>query len=535
MHRNPAERRIDSQIASPAASGERDDRAEPDRQLRALLDGARDHAIFMVDREGHIETWSKGAELVHGYRSEEIIGQSIDSFYTAEDRAAGLPSRLLAETEAVGRAEDEGWRVRRDGSRFWAELVLSAIRDERQRLRGFAVVARDLTDRRAAEGQRRRREEELLRSEERFRLLVDAVENYAVFMLDVRGQVVTWNSGAQRIMGFESADAVGQQGSIFRLPEDVKAGRCEEDLATASRDGRFEEEGWRLRKDGSIFWANVVLTAIHASSGALVGFAVVTRDLTERRLLENERLSRARAEEAVRLRDDFLSIASHELKTPLATLQIDLQGLSDGRGACDERAMRKVDRALRSTKRLTALVDSLLDVSRIATGQLALKAERFDLSLVLTQLVESLQASAVRAGCALTIEAKAALYGTWDRLRVEQIVMNLLFNAFKYAAPGAVVVAVAEDDGGAVVEVRDHGPGVPADALARIFTRFERAAPLRQYGGLGLGLYVSRQIVEAHGGSIAARNLPDGGAVFTVRLPTRVVVPVAATPPGPNK
>jgi PAS domain S-box-containing protein len=342
--------------------------------------------------------------------------------------------------------------------------------------------------------------------------------------------VVTWNSGAQRIMGFEASDAIGQHCSLFRLPEDVKAGRCEEDLAIAARVGRFEEEGWRLRKDGSIFWANVVLTAIHSSSGALVGFAKVTRDLTERRLLENERLSRARAEEAVRLRDDFLSIASHELKTPLATLQIDLQGLSDGRGACDDRAMRKVERALRSTKRLTALVDSLLDVSRIATGQLALKAERFDLSLVLTQLVDGLQSSAARAGCVLTIDAQAALFGTWDRLRVEQIVMNLIFNAFKYAAPGAVAIAVTPDDGAALIEVRDHGPGIPAEALARIFTRFERAAPLKHYGGLGLGLYVSRQIVEAHGGSIAARNPSDGGAVFTVRLPTRVVP--AATLPG---
>jgi signal transduction histidine kinase len=235
--------------------------------------------------------------------------------------------------------------------------------------------------------------------------------------------------------------------------------------------------------------------------------------------LEREREARAAAQEAVRLREEFLSIASHELKTPLATLQIDLQGLSDGRGACDDRAMRKVERALRSTKRLTALVDSLLDVSRIATGQLALKAERFDLSLVLTQLVDGLQSSAARAGCVLTIDAQAALFGTWDRLRVEQVVMNLVFNAFKYAGAAPISVTVGTDDGGAVIEVRDGGPGIAADALARIFSRFERAAPLRHYGGLGLGLYVSQQIVETHGGTISARNLPERGACFTVRLP----------------
>lgn len=525
MQRNPA--------APEPRLGARATLSDGTRQFRALVDGVTDYAIFLVDREGRIESWGRGAELIQGYQAAEIVGECLDVLYTDEDRAAGLPSRLLAETAAMDRAEDEGWRMRKDGTRFWADVVISAVRDECHALTGYAVVARDLTDRRAAEGHRRRREEELLRSEERFRLLVDSVENYAIFMLDVRGHVVTWNGGAERIKGFKAEEVIGQHFSIFRLPEDARAGKCDEVLEIAAREGRHEEEGWRLRKDGSIFFASIVLTAIHASSGALVGFAKVTRDLTERRLLENERLSRARAEEAVRLRDDFLSIASHELKTPLATLQIDLQGLNEGRGSCDERAMRKVDRSLRSTKRLTALVDSLLDVSRIAEGQLVLKTERFDLALALIQLVEGLQPLAARSGCTLSIETASAIYGTWDRLRIEQVVMNLTFNAFKYSGSGPVAITVANEGGIVVIEVRDRGPGIANEALGRIFTRFERAAPLRHYGGLGLGLYVSRQIVEGHGGTIVARNLPDGGACFTLRLPTGVISATAspAVPP----
>jgi PAS domain S-box-containing protein len=491
---------------------------EGDR-FRILVESVKDYAIFMLDIAGRVETWNAGAELIKGYRSDEVIGKHIELFYAPEDREADLPRRLLSQAASFGRVENEGWRVRKDGRRFWADVVITALRDPSGELLGFGKVTRDLTERRSADEERRRRDEQLLRSEERFRLLVNAVEDYAIFMLDPDGRVATWNIGAERMKGFTASEIIGQHVSRFHLDENVRAGKPEEELATAARQGNAREEGWRVRKDGTKFWANVVLTAIRGQSGELLGFAKVTRDLTDRLRLEDERLHRGRAEEAVRLRDEFLSIASHELKTPLTALQIELHSWQRWVGTDDSRAVKRFARAIRNAERLTALIESLLDVSRIATGRLVLKPQPLDLSETILDLIEGLRGAAAKAGCEISVTTPGPIQGSWDRLRLEQVVMNLLSNALKYAAGTHVSVSLATDGGDAVIEIADGGPGIPEEALARIFGRFERAAPVRHYGGLGLGLYVSREIVEAQNGTITARNLKGGGACFTVRLP----------------
>src|SRR6185503_16560822 len=251
---------------------------------------------------------------------------------------------------------------------------------------------------------------------------------------------------------------------------EIRAGKCERELEDAARDGRFEDEGWRLRKDGTKFWANVVITALRAENGELIGYAKVTRDLTERRRLEEERLSLAKAEEAIRLRDEFLSLAAHELKTPLTVLQLQLDTLHDRMDQSGQRVAKKLQRAAQSSERLALLVESLLDVSRIATGRFALDIREFD-------LVDS----------------------------VNRVVDN-----------------VGRHGNDVMLEVRDHGPGIPAGELGRIFQRFERAASIRNYGGLGLGLYFIQAIVDAHGGTVTAGNASDGGARFQITLPLRV-------------
>jgi PAS domain S-box-containing protein len=356
-------------------------------------------------------------------------------------------------------------------------------------------------------------------AEEGFRLLVEAVKDYAIFMLDPTGHVLTWNAGAERIKWFSAEEIVGQHFSRFYPREDVVAGKCEYELEVASRDGRFEDEGWRVRKDGSMFWANVVITAVHDRTGRLVGFAKVTRDLSERRRLEQEQIRVAQAQEAIRLRDEFLSIASHELKTPLTVMQLQLEGLRERRDGVDARTATKIDRAARNCERLLDLVDALLDVSRIATGRFELNRRRFDLADVVREVSEQLHDSADKAGCELRVRVDGAAPGTWDHLRVQQVLTNLVSNALKYASGAPVDIALSQRRGRAVVEVRDRGPGIPDADLPRIFERFERAAPTKHYGGLGLGLYVARQIVEAHGGAIDAQNDPAGGAVFTFELP----------------
>jgi PAS domain S-box-containing protein len=500
-----------------------------DVTFRTLVDNIKDYAIFMVDRGGHVQTWNAGAELIKGYLASEIIGQHIGVFYTPEDRERDHANELLAAAERQGRVEDEGWRVRKDGSRFWADVIITALHDPLGALSGFAKVTRDLTERRKSELERRQRDEDLLRSEERFRLIIDAVEDYAICMLDPQGRVATWNSGAERLEGYAAKEIIGQHFERFRLDEDVREGRAQHELELAAREGRVESEGWRRRKDGSRFWAYVVLTAIRDASGELLGFAKVTRDLTDRNRLDDERLHRARAEEAVRLRDEFLRIASHELKTPLTTVQIELQGLQE-LATGDERLAKRLGRAARNADRLAALIESLMDVSRIAEGGLTLKPEPLDLSELISQLADWLRPSAAKAGCPLAFSTSGPIPGSWDRLRLEQVVLNLCGNAFKYGAGKPVWLSVSREDEQAIIDVSDAGSGIPERDLQRIFGRFERAASQRHYGGMGLGLYVSREIVEAHHGTISARNLPEGGARFTVRLPVEANQGLAAMP-----
>jgi len=490
---------------------------------RLLIDSVRDYAIFMLDPQGRILTWNPGAERTKGYLAEEIIGQHFSRFYTPEDLRIGRPQAHLRRAAEEGRVEYEGWRVRKDGSHFWANVVLSAMRDGSGQLRGFAKVTRDLTERRAAEDQ-------LRQSEERFRLIVDSVKDYAIFMLDPAGYVVTWNGGAERIKGYQAKEIIGQHFTRFYPEEDVRAGKCDLELEGALREGRFEDEGWRVRKDGSRFWANVVITAIRDSLGRHVGFAKVTRDLTERHRQEQERLELAQAQEAIRLRDEFLSIASHELKTPLTSLLLLLQSVRDQDDVLGPRTVNRIARAARSAERLSDLIESLLDVSRIAAGQFNLSPQRFDLSEAVRESAERLREAATRAGCELVVRADHETVGTWDRLRLEQVVSNLVSNAIKYAAQSPIEVSLGQQEDTAVLQVRDWGPGIPEEALPRIFDRFERATEMRHYGGLGLGLYVVREIVQAHGGKVAVQNLPEGGACFTVRLPLDPHPPMQAEP-----
>jgi PAS domain S-box-containing protein len=384
---------------------------------------------------------------------------------------------------------------------------------------------RDVTTRRSTE-------EHLRLSEERFRLLVEGVKDYAIFMLDASGHVFTWNAGAEHIKGYRAEEIIGEHFSRFYPEEDVRAGKCEMELEVAARDGRLEDEGWRVRKDGTQFWASVIITALYNGKGQLAGFGKVTRDLTERRKLEDERLRLAHAHEAIRLRDEFLNIASHELKTPLTTLQLQLQSLRLSTGMLEEKTAGKIDRAIRSGHRLTELIETLLDVSRITTGRLDLHPHDLELSQVVLEVVDRFRETASKAGCELGYEGESGICGHWDRIRLEQVVTNLLANALKYGAGAPVSVTLARVGDEAVLEVRDRGSGIAEKDLVRIFERFERASSLRHYGGLGLGLYVTRQIVEAHGGQVNARNDPTGGALLTVRLPVGAGAPAALPSPS---
>ena len=355
--------------------------------------------------------------------------------------------------------------------------------------------------------------------EERFRALVSSVKDYAIFMLDPSGRIETWNAGAERTKGYTAEEIIGEHMSRFYTPEDLDRGLPAKLLAQARLDGRVEVEGWRVRKDGTRFWADVVITALLDDRGHLMGYAKVTRDLTERLRAQEEQLRLAHAEEAVRLRDEFLSIAAHELRTPLSAVQLQLQALLERPEGLDARTRTKVERACRSGERLVTLVDTLMDVSRITTGSFNLSPSRFDLTVAVQDVVERFREHALRAGSTVTVRSAGVLEGLWDRLRVEQVVTNLLTNALKYAAGTPVEIGLSGTEHDVTLTVSDAGPGIPPSEQERIFLRFERAAPMRNFGGLGLGLYVARQIVEAHGGEIHLEQPVPKGAHFVIRLP----------------
>jgi PAS domain S-box-containing protein len=254
---------------------------DSDSPFRVFVESVRDYALIMLDPQGLIISWNDGAEAINGYTADEIIGRHFTVFYPRESIESGLPERELVVAEAVGRYEDEGWRLRKDGTRFWANVVITALRDRAGNLLGFAKVARDLTERRKAD-------ESVRASEQRFRALVQSVRDYAIFMLDPTGHVATWNEGAQHIKGYSANEIIGQHFSRFYPQDALQRGQPEHELKTATTEGRFEDEGWRLRKDGTRFWANVVLSAIRDAQGQLLGFTKITRDLTERRRHEQE-------------------------------------------------------------------------------------------------------------------------------------------------------------------------------------------------------------------------------------------------------
>ena len=374
-----------------------------------------------------------------------------------------------------------------------------------------------------------------------FRLLVEQIRDYAIFLLDPEGRIATWTAGAERIKGYRADEIIGRHFSCFYPPKDVEAGKPEAELREASAHGRFEDEGWRVRKDGSRFWANVVITALRDAGGHLVGFAKVTRDLTERRQAEEQRLqlalerkARSEAEAAVQMRDEFLSIASHELKTPLTPLllqmQILLRALRTGGITSDspEQLAGILEGAERQTRRFATLVEQLLDVSRIAAGRLELEVEKVDLAEVAASVAARFDAEIARSGSPFTLALDGPVIGRWDRLRLEQVIGNLLSNAIKYGAGKPIELRVDREGETARLVVRDRGIGIDPADQERIFRRFERAASSRTYAGLGLGLYVVRQIVEAHGGAVRVASAPGAGTAFTVELPRRRARPATA-------
>jgi PAS domain S-box-containing protein len=469
-----------------------------------------DYAIFMLDPDGRVMTWNAGAEKIKGYTRDEIIGSHFSRFYTQEALDKGWPDYELKMARAEGRFEDEGWRVKKDGSRFWANVVITALRDSDGEFKGFAKVTRDLTERRL-------REEALRQSEERFRLLVENVRDYAIFMLDPQGVIISWNSGAEVIKGYKAVEVIGRHFSLFYPPTDIARKKPDRELVQAAEEGHFEEEGWRLRKDGSMFWANVIITPIYSHDRILRGFAKVTRDMSERkRLSELETSSRHMSE--------FLAMLGHELRNPLAPirnavkiLQMEEQLTGPDLKWCRDVIGRQVDHMAR-------LVDDLLDVGRITTGKIRLQKTRIDFADAIARSIEAAKPLLDERGHRLAVELpQQPIWIDGDLTRLAQVFLNLLANAAKFTPPGGdIELKVSIENGQVLTQVRDSGIGIRHEQLESIFNLFvqdlEHAGVTE--GGLGVGLTLTRSIAEMHGGSVQAFSAgPDQGSTFVVRIP----------------
>lgn len=487
-------------------------------KFELLVQSVTDYAIYMLDPTGRVTSWNAGAARLKGYQPHEIIGEHFSRFYTAEERQRNIPKIALETAEKVGRFEAEGWRVRKDGSRFWANVVIDPIRDHAGNFLGFAKVTRDLTEQRAAE-------EKLRESEERFRLLIQGVVDYAIYMLDAEGHVSSWNAGAERFKGYREDEIIGQHFSKFYSDEDRRIGIPHNALETAKRDGRFEAEGWRIRKDGSRFWASVIIDAIRNDQGHLIGFAKVTRDLTEKRATE-EQLRQSQKMEAVGQLTGGLAHDFNNLLTGISgSLEMIQVRVAQGRAAELDRYLTAAQGAV---QRAAALTHRLLAFSRRQT----LDPKPTNANRLIGGLEELIRRT---VGPGVFVEVIGA-GGLWpilaDPSQLENAVLNLCINA-RDAMPdgGKLTVETANisligfaarqqdlPDGEYVsVCVSDTGTGMTPDIIAKAFDPFFTTKPLGE--GTGLGLSMIYGFARQSGGQVSVSSEVGQGTTMCLYLP----------------
>jgi PAS domain S-box-containing protein len=502
-------------------------------RYRRLVDAVTDYAIYMLDPQGVVVSWNAGAQRFKGYTPEEIIGQHFSRFYTEEDRATNLPARALKIAAEEGKFEQEGWRVRRDGSRFWAHVVIDPIRDPDGKLTGYAKVTRDLTERRHAE-------KTLRQSQEQFRLLVQGVTDYAIYMLNPEGIVTSWNAGAQRIKGYQAHEIVGQHFSRFYPAEDRLRGDPQKALDTARREGRFEKEGWRVRKDGTRFWSHVILDPIRDDDGDVIGFAKITRDITERRAAQHdleiarEALFQSQKMDAV---GQLTGGVAHDFNNLLMAVLGSLELLRK-RMPQDAALLRLLDNAVEGAQRGASLTQRMLAFAR----RQELDKAPVDVVALVRGMAELLQRS---VGGGVIVEMQFPLSvgkALADVNQLELALLNLTVNA-RDAMPdgGTIWIGASEETVGkghdsalpegryVCLSLTDKGVGMDAQTLARATEPFFTTKGVGK--GTGLGLPMVHGMSEQMGGRFVLKSKVGEGTRAEIWLPVAEEDTRKASPP----
>ena len=486
-----------------------------------LVDAIVDYAIYMLSPDGIITSWNRGAERFKGYTADEIIGQHFSRFYTEEDRATGLPAHALKTAETEGRFEREGWRVRKDGSRMWAHVIIDPVRDPAGRLVGFAKITRDMTERKAVQ-------DSLRWSEQRFQLLVQGIRDYAIYMLGPDGRVTNWNTGAERLKGYTEQEIVGEHFSRFYTPEDRASGLPDRALAMAIREGRFEQEGWRVRKDGSRFRAHALLQPIYDEQGTLVGFGKITRDVTlqheAQRALEEARAALFQSQKLETIGQLTGGIA-HDFNNLLAVIIGNLDLLRK-RLPEEGKARQLVENSLQAARRGASLTGRMLAFARRQELQVA----SVDVPDLVRGLAEMLQGS---IGPTITIETRFPLRippVLVDPGQLEAALINLVVNA-RDAMPGGGVVTIAAQEQrverarsgplppGTYVclSVTDEGEGMDEATLGKAVEPFFTTKGVGK--GTGLGLSMIHGFAEQSGGRLILKSRRGEGTRAEIWLP----------------
>lgn len=472
-----------------------------------MFDEIEDYAIILLDENGFVQNWNKGAEKIKGYKAAEIVGKNFEVFYTLPDKLNRLPAKLIKHATEHEKVTNEGWRVKKDGTRFWGSVLINAIHDDDGSVIGFTKIIRDMTMLKVSK-------DSLHQSEDRYSKMISEVSDYAIILLDINGNIENWNKGAQQIKGYRPEEIIGRNFRVFYSTEDQVKQVPENLIDIASRDGRSQSEGWRIRKDGTRFWGLITITALHDSLGDTIGFSKVTRDLTDKLIAEQAQLEYiAELDRKNKELEQFTYIASHDLQEPLRTISSFNALFKETYGSqLDETGLMFIDVVDQAAQRMTSLIHGLLDYSRIGH-----KKDIVDIDC--NQIIADIENDFGK----LIEETSARLIYTdlpiirGYQMEIVQLFQNIISNAIKYRSDERIPeirLSCDEDEEKWTFRVQDNGIGMDPKYIHKIFLIFQRLHNRDIYQGNGIGLANCKKIMELHKGNIWVESVLGEGSQF---------------------